>query len=218
MDEAGPDRPARTIGEQKTEPRGVSVKPGTYKVVVTFGDQTSEKMITVKTDPRLNVSMSNINEVYEMSKALGEMTQITADAVKQLVESKQIAEKFQSDLNILDKETYYESITASKNIIKKIEAIMTIYLGKEDKRQGIVRNPEITISQRIDLANRYVSSRQNGLTSTEVTLIEHVEKAIKNGLNKTNTFFNEDWKAYKIAMENLKISSFKDIKTFNLKD
>lgn len=216
MDEAGVNRPSRTIRKQRREPGGVSVKPGTYKVLVTFGDQISEKMITVKTDPRLIVSTTHINEVYEMSKTLEKMTQTTSDAVKQLVESKQIAEKFQSDLKLLDKEKYKESIKNSKEIIKKIEAIIAIYLGKEDKRQGIVRNPEVTISQRISLANRYVSSRQNGLSSTETTLIDHAEKAIKDGLDKTNTFFYEDWKTYRSAMENLESSPFKNTKSFKL--
>jgi hypothetical protein len=39
---------------------------------------------------------------------------------------------------------------------------------------------------------------------------------LSSALEKTNAFFNEDWKTYQIAMESLKASPFKSIKTFKL--
>lgn len=216
MDEAGVDQASRTTRKRTREPGGVSVKPGTYKVVLSFGDQNSEEMITVKSDPRLDVSIANINEVYTASKNLEAMQQTMADAVKQLVESKQIAEKFQSDLKKLNKDKYKEDIKSSKDIIKAIDEIIDIYLGKKDKRQGITRNPEVTVSQRLGLANGYVGSRQNGLTSTETTLMTNAKTALHEALDKTNTFFNVSWKPYQEKMEQLQTNPFKEIKTFQL--
>lgn len=160
--------------------------------------------------------MANINEVYATSKELEKMGQTAVDAVKQLVESKQIAEKFQSDLKKLDKDKYKDEIKASKDIIKDIDKILDIYLGKEDDRQGITRNPEVTIMQRYGLARSYVGSRQNGITSTERTLIKNAEDALKDALDKTNTFFNDSWNTYKSKMEQLQINPFKKVKTFQL--
>ena len=216
MYESGSDSPSRTISIRKSEPRGPQVKPGTYKVVLSFGDQISEEMIKVESDPRLNISQTNITEVYNASKELENMQQVTADAVKQLVESKQIAESYQSDLKKLDKETFKEQIKASKDIIKKIDGVIDIYLGKVDERQGIVRNRENTISTRLSDAAGYVQSRQNGLTSTERTLIQHAKTDLQNALDKTNTFFKDDWKKYQSTMENLKASPFKSTKLFEL--
>ena len=216
MNEKGPDRASRTIRKSKRENSGAQVKPGIYKIVMQFGDQTSEDMITVKSDPRLNKTQSSINEIYKASKDIETLSQLMADAVKQLVESKDISKKYQSDLKKLDKEKYKNEIKASKDIIKKIDDLIAIYLGKEDKRQGITRNPEVTISQRIGLANSYVRSRQNGLTATENTLIKHAKNALKDGLDKTNTFFNEDWKTYKNSIEKIELSPFKTTKSFKL--
>ncbi len=216
MDEAGVDRPSKSIRKRDSEPGGVTVKPGTYKVVMNFGDQASEEMIKVEPDPRLNVSQSSIDEVYNASKELENMQQVAADAVKQLIESKNIAESYQSDLKKLDKEKYKEQIKASKDIIKKIEEIVDIYLGKEDKRQGITRNPETTVMQRLGTASGYVQSRQNGLTSTEKTLMMHAKDELNSALDKTNTFFSEDWKTYQNTMESSNTSPFKSIKTFKL--
>jgi len=216
MDEKGPDKASRTIRKSKRENGGVQVKPGVYRVVMQFGNLTSEELITVKSDPRLNKSKNNINEVYTTLKHIESISQLMADAVKQLVESKEISKKYQSDLKKLDKEKYKDEIKASKEIIKKADNLIALYLGKEDKRQGITRNPEVNISQRINLANGYVRSRQNGLTITESALIEHAKNALKAGLEKTNTFFNEDWKSYKKAMEAIKLSPFKTTKSFVL--
>ncbi|MFD1162820.1 WD40/YVTN/BNR-like repeat-containing protein [Hwangdonia seohaensis] len=216
MDEKGPDRPSRTIRKGNNENGGVDVKPGVYKIVMRFGDQISEEMITVKSDPRLNITQSSIDEIYKASKSVESLSQLMADAVKQLVESKNVSKKYQSELKKLDKETYKDEIKASNDIIKKIDDLIALYLGKEDKRQGITRNPEVNINQRIRLANGYVRSRQNGLTSTENTLIEHAKNALKEGLDKTNAFFNDDWKTYKESMEIINLSPFKTTKSFKL--
>ena len=216
LDEAGVDRPSRKTNKRTREPGGVTVKPGNYKVAISFGDQTSEKMILVKTDPRLDVSLSNIDQVYTASKNLETMQQSMADAVKQLIESKQTAEKFQTDLKKLDKEKYKDEIKSSKEIIKQIDEIIDVYLGKEDKRQGITRNPETTVNQRIGLANGYVRSRQNGMTSTETTLIKNAKDALIDALDKTNKFFTETWNPYQVKMEQLQINPFKEIKSFKI--
>ncbi|WP_108803703.1 hypothetical protein [Aquimarina sp. Aq107] len=217
MDEKGVDRPSRKIQKSKREPGGVSVKPGTYKLIMEYGDQKSESNIEVKSDPRLQVSQQNINEIYDASKNLESMRQTVADVVKQLVESKEVASKYQKELKKLDKKKFKDQIKSSKDIIKKIDSTIAIYLGKEDKRQGITRNPEVTVMQRLGTAGWYTGSRQNGLTVTEKTLIKHANDALKEALDKTNSFFREDWKPYQEAIEKLETSPFKEIKTFTIK-
>ncbi|WP_271782441.1 WD40/YVTN/BNR-like repeat-containing protein [Aquimarina algiphila] len=216
MDEKGADRPSRKIQKKDREPGGVSVKPGKYKLVIEYGDQKSETMVEVQSDPRLKVSQKSINDIYTISKDLEKMQQTAADAVKQLVESKDIASKYQKEFQKLDKKKFKDQIKLSKDISKKIDSVIAIYIGKEDKRQGITRNPEVTVMQRLGTASWYSGSRQNGLTSTENTLIKHAKDALQDALNKTNTFFNSDWKPYREAIEKLEVSPFKEAKNFVL--
>ena len=216
MDEAGVSGPSRTISKSTNEPSGTAVKPGTYKAIIHFGDQTSETNITVKSDPRLDITSAKINESYAVSKQIEKMTKVTADAVKQLVESKIVANKFKSDLKSLDKEKYKEDIKASKEIVTKIDELIDIYLGKEDKRQGITSSSIVTVKDRIDTASFYGTSRPNGLTTTETTKLKHAEDAIKEALKKTNAFFEEEWASYQNKMKQLETSPFKDIKSFKL--
>ncbi|MCD2259871.1 WD40/YVTN/BNR-like repeat-containing protein [Psychroserpens luteolus] len=216
MNEAGVDFPSKRIRKRTSEPGGVSVKPGSYKAVMSFGDQSSEEMVTVKLDPRVNVSMANINAVYDTSKRLETMQQTAADAVKQLIENKNIAKDYQSLLGKLDKDKYKDDIKASKEVVKSIDSIVDKFLGKEDSRQGITRNPEVTVMQRLGLARRYVGSRQNGITTTETTLIKNAKEALEDVLNEVNTFFTETWAPYRTKMEQVQTNPFKDLKTFKL--
>lgn len=210
MDEKGPDRASRKVSKRKSEPSGVKVKPGTYRVVISYGETTDETMIDVKSDPRLNVSTASINEVYETAKKLEGYTQTAAEAVKQLAESKAVAEQTQKDLKELDKEKYKEQIKASVDIVKEIDTVMALYLGKDDKRQGITRNPEITVMQRIGEASGYVESRQTGVTNTEKQLVQYAEEELTKALEATNTFFDTKWKNYRVSIEQLDNSPFKE--------
>ncbi|SNR42433.1 Uncharacterized protein SAMN04488009_1589 [Maribacter sedimenticola] len=216
MDEKGPDRPSRKIQTRKRESGGVDVKPGTYTIKMMYGDAIEESSITVKSDPRLQISPEAINAVYTNGKLLESYMQKATDAVKQLVESKTVAEQFQKDLKKLDEKKYKEQIEASKDIIKQTDSVIALYLGKVDKRQGITRNKEITVMQRLQNARSYVGSRKNGMTATETQLINFAKQELGTALDKTNSFYTDDWAKYKAAMERLDLSPFKETKTFNI--
>ncbi|MEM9361789.1 MAG: hypothetical protein AAGA43_04090 [Bacteroidota bacterium] len=216
LNEKGADRPARKITKSKNENGGINVKPGSYKVKVHFGEAVDSTIVTVKTDPRLNVSSASINEVYTAGKKLNDFVQTAADAVKQLVESKDLANKYATELKEMDKKKYEEHIKASKDIVKQIDSVVALYIGKEDKRQGITRNPEISVMQRLNTASFYVNTRKAGITSTEKRLVQHAEDDLKSALSKTNTFFEEKWKPYRQSIEALDLSPFKKTETFSL--
>ena len=216
LNEKGVDRPSRRIRESKDERGGVSVKPGTYKLVMTYGDQESTGSIKVESDPRLEVSPQSINEIYAAEKDLESQTQIAADAVEQLVESKNTAEDFQKRLKKEDKDKYKEELKSSKDIIKKIDEKIALFLGKEDERQGITRNPETTVMERFSTADYYISSRPNGLTKTENELLTQAKDELKAALEQVNAFYANEWPDYRSKMEQIKLSPFKEIKTFGL--
>ncbi len=219
--EKGVDRPSRSIRKSTREPGGVTVKPGTYKVKMTFGDVISEQNITVKFDPRLQISDDAINQKYEASKTLEGYQEKMANIVKQLVESKNTAESIKKELVKADAESssankkYKDEIKSSTKIIKKIDTLIATYLGTIDKRQGITRNPEVTVSQRFSQASRYIRSRFGEQTETEKILMNQFKEAFKKAVSETNTFFNNDWITYKKSVENINISPFKETKIYS---
>ena len=217
MDEKGGDRPSRTIRKSKRESGGVDVKPGRYKAVLEYGDQTSETMITVASDPRLEVSTKNTDDVYAALKEIQNMRQVAADATKQLAENKTLAEKYKTELTALDKDKYKDQIKASKDIIKEIDTLLDIYVGKQDKRQGITKTLDVSVNNRLGSASWYTATRQKGLTTTENTLLQHAKTDLKVALDKTNSFFNETFKPYYQSIIKINMTKAMDqIKTFSL--
>ena len=53
MDEKGVEWPSKKIQKSTREPSGVQVIPGTYRAVLSYGDQSSETRIEVQSDPRI---------------------------------------------------------------------------------------------------------------------------------------------------------------------
>ena len=210
--EKGVARASRRIRESKREPSGVQVKPGTYRLKMTFGNEVSEQDIKVEFDPRLQISQAAINQKYAASKELEKYQEKIAEAVKQLVQSKNTATSIKSDLSKEDKKKYKSEIKKSSEIIKKIDDLIAKYLGSIDKRQGITRNPEITVNQRFGQASRYIRSRFGEQTATETMLMNQFKNEFTKVISETNTFFNNDWVTYKASVEFIKISPFKKTK------
>ena len=218
--EKGAARASRKIKKTTREPSGVSVKPGTYYLKMTFGGEVSEQTIKVAFDPRLEISETAINQKYAASKELESYQEKIANIVKQLVESKNTATAIKSQLFKDDAskndtlKKYKVEIKASTAIIKKIDTLIAKYLGSVDKRQGITRNPEITVNQRFRTASYYVRSRFGKQTATETILIDQFKAEFKKVVSETNRFFNKEWIGYKEATENILISPFKETKIY----
>ncbi|WP_445750102.1 WD40/YVTN/BNR-like repeat-containing protein [Polaribacter sp.] len=215
LDEKGVDRASRSIRNSSREPSGVDVKPGVYKLKMTFGELVSEETIKVEFDPRLQISEEAINQKYDASKTMESHQEKMAAIVKQLVESKNTATAIKDQLSKNDKKKYDAEIKSSTEIIKKIDDLIAIYLGKVDERQGITRNPEVTVSQRFGTAFSYIRSRFGNQTDTEKQLVNQFLEAFKDAISKTNAFYNSDWVAYKNATDGIIISPFKEFKIFN---
>ena len=167
MDEKGVKRPSKSINKSKREPSGVGVLPGTYKVVLNYGNLNTETTIEVKNDPRLEVNIEAQKAVYKASKQLESYQNTTAKATRQLAESKEIAEGYLKALRKKDKDTYSDTIKHTEDIVKTIEDIFVLFFGKVDERQGITSDPKVSVMERLGTASYYVSTRPNGLTSTE---------------------------------------------------
>ena len=218
MDEKGSQSPSKKLRELKSEPSGVPVLAGNYTAVLNYGDQVSKNRITIENDPRITKSKEASLEIYETLKEMESIKKVTANAVKQLVESKKIASIFIDRLNEENKDYHNKSLKECDDIIEKIDTILALYFGKDDKRQGIVRNtPEISVIERYRNANYYISTRQNGMTRTEHILLEQAKEALSKALKLTNEFFESEWINYKLIIEDIDFTDFKATETFEIK-
>ena len=218
MDEKGVQRPSKSVRKSKREPSGVRVLPGTYKAVLNYGNLSTETTIEVKNDPRLEINIEAQKAVYKASKQLETYQSAAAKATKQLAESKEIAEDYLKALKEKDKDTYSNSIEQTESIIETIEDKFALFFGKVDERQGITSDPNVSVLERLGTASYYVSTRQNGLTSTEETLIKNAKNDLTNALEQVNSFFENDWKDYRSKIETIDLNPFKNIETIHIEN
>jgi len=211
MDEKGAVYPSRKIQKNNRERGGFEVLPGSYKVELVYGDYTLYTTIKVESDPRIEVSRADLESVYTAAKELQIDIQKASDAVKQLVESKNIADKITADLKEIDAKANKELIDSSVEISKKIDALIDSFLGKVDQRQGITRNPELTVMQRLNLANSYIQSRKTGINDNELRLINFAKQSLNTNLDNVNDFFSSDWKTFREQFDVSKLSPFKSL-------
>ena len=118
----------------------------------------------------------------------------------------------------MDKEKFKDSINLGKEMIKKIDTLVGLYMGMEDERQGITRNQEGYVMQRIDRASGYVNSRARGITATEERLYRMAKESLDQALRQTNAFFSKDWAAYRGLIEKMDLSPFKETKVLTLEE
>ena len=218
MDEKGVQRPRRSLRKSKVEPSGVRVLPGTYTIKGVLDENSNETVINVAFDPRLTYDEGALRSVYNAQKELESITARSAEAVRQLLESKQSVSALSKQFQENDKEGFKEAIKQSKEITKEIDKLVAIFLGSIDKRQGITRNPEITVSSRISGAYRYVASRKTAISGTETRLMQFAKDDLNKALKKVNSFYEEQWGNYQKEMENIKLDYFKEVKSFDIEN
>ena len=216
MDEEGTQSPSKKLKESKREPSGVSVLPGNYTTVLSYGDQVSKTRITIENDPRITRNQEASLEIYEVLKEMEDLKKVTANAVKQLAESKKIVSKFLDRLTEKNKGDYAENIEKCNEIAEEIDTVLALYFGKEDTRQGITNTPEVSVIDRYRTANYYIGTRQNGMTETEHILLKQAKEALSEALKSTNLFFETEWVDFKLKMENIEFTDFETIKTFKI--
>ena len=216
LSEKGVPSPSRKIKKDDEDEAGVKVLPGEYRVVANYKKIESEILIKVETDPRLETNIDDLKEIYEYSKKTENILKLAYDAVKQLVESKNNVQDIQKRLREIDKEKYEKNIKYCEKTQEKIDEKIDLFLGKENKKQGIVRNPTPSAVNRIYNAYYYVTTRKNGITLTEKKLIENAKNDLMKSLEKTNIFFENDWKNFKDSISGVSLLNLKNTQIFEI--
>jgi hypothetical protein len=209
------EKGARGASREKTragapEPGGATVLPGTYKVRVTFGNQKDSTNIKVNYDPRYTLSSSVIESRYDMAKNLDKLTALSGEATNRLRESKEIAEEFEKKMKEVKGEQYKDALEKTKVVKDSINALFDYILGKEDKRQGIVRQRDPTPVSYIGNARYYISTSLDPIGETDQRVMKLAEDQIAEVISRVNAFYEKQWTPYRAAMEKVVISPFKD--------
>ncbi len=213
LGEKGVRRPSRkTAKKNALEPRGITVLPGNYKVVIHYKKAKDSTIVTVAYDPRVDMPQSVLQQKYDLLKQLETKMGLAGKAVAQLNASKKIAEQYKKQLKSEKGEQYKKVIKDTDSIVKSINKLIDTMIGKEDKRQGITRNPEPTPMTFLFTARRYVGSLLQEPGKTEKQLVKTANEKVNEVVKNINDFYKTTWPNYRTKIKSLNLSLFKDLK------
>ncbi|MDZ4714087.1 MAG: hypothetical protein SH819_01340 [Cytophagales bacterium] len=188
---------------------GTQVLPGTYKLRLSYGGQKDSTMVSVKADPRSDAPVSILEERFAMTKGLQKLTKVTSLATERLRESKEVVEDFEKRIKDSKRKDLKEASDKTKAMKDTINLVFDYILGKEDKRQGIVRSPDPSRYSYVQTAQQYVGRSRNLVSETDHRVMKHAEDKIAEIVSRVNAFYETAWPAYKAAMEKVELSPFK---------
>jgi len=210
LDEKGIPSMSRNKSSQSGEPGGVKVLPGTYMLRMSFGDQTDSTKIEVKADPRIPFALDDQKAKYDYLKGLQSEMQRAIDAVKRIQESKKIAETYSKQLSEKN-DLYKDQINLCKTTTDSLEALLDIFFGKQDDRQGITAQKSNHLSGYYFNAYRYASNATHAPTANEIQLRAKFQEELDQSIVKVNAYFETRWPVFRAEIEKIDLSPFKDL-------
>ncbi|GGK36591.1 MULTISPECIES: WD40/YVTN/BNR-like repeat-containing protein [Flavobacteriaceae] len=219
MNEKGKQRPSRRkLRKNTSEPGGVTVLPGNYKIKLHFGNETATEKIAIAYDPRVEMPFEVLKNKYDLLKQLENKMDVAGKATQRLLESKEIVEDYQKRIKSQKKQKKYENLLKSHTeILKKIDDLLDNMLGKVDKRQGITATEFPSTISYLYNASRYVNDLMQNPGKTETTLVKNADNKVSAVISKINEFYKTAWINYKNSVENLKLSPFEEVKKLEYK-
>jgi hypothetical protein len=164
----------------------------------------------VKSDPRYPNSESIIQSRYAMIKDLQKLTAAGAQAMERLRESKEIAEEYEKKIKD-SKRTDLKDATDKIKVMKdSINNIIDYIVGKEDKRQGIVRSPDPTPMSYVGNAQFFINSSKEPISATDQRVAKQAEEQVAKVIERVNKFYEKSWPEFRTTMEKVSISPFKN--------
>ena len=194
--------PSSSLG---SDPSGASVLPGSYRVQMAYQGDTAETNIEVIFDPRIEVNRAALQAKRDIMESHYANIDRVAKAIKGLQDANATLSVIKMQLGEEPDSTIKAQTKAMKDSINNL---MNEAFGKVETK-GVRSDPN-TLQRKIFMVMRYVNSSFDEKDPTHDIVVKQATEAMDAYVEKVNAFFEEDWKPYRKAVEDAKLSPFKD--------
>ncbi|GAC1531678.1 MAG: hypothetical protein NVS3B15_11320 [Sediminibacterium sp.] len=200
-------------GDNTSEPGGLPVDPGTYKIVLSLGKAYKDSMlVTVNDDPRAPTSKETRDAIRKASDRMDKSLLKLVDLTDRLTEADDVIKKVDANLKDMDPkqgDTLHKSGRAMQEEIKAIREMMN---GRPQEKQGYGNIPQVTVNGVLNEARFTVLGKNTPPGPQEERLIAEAEGKVFELLRKANGFFDGKWKQYRLLAENTPVKLFREYK------
>ena len=195
-----------------SEPAGLSVYPGLYKLVINIGAAADSTMIVVNADPNVPNDKEIYNAKMVMLKRIEKSTARLVEITDRLTDAEETISKIESQLkNIEGKDT--DSLRkAGKIMTDSIKNIRNFIFGKPQEKQGYGSPYQLTVNKILGDARGEVFGKTKIPDAQEMRITEELEGLVNEVVQKTNIFFKGPWQLYKKQADNTPVKLFNEYK------
>jgi len=208
LDKKGVRGPSRSSRTRDREPGGVSVLPGTYKILLTKGDFRDSAMVDVFADPRVESSREGMEKIHKTNEQFESIVVASKKAFDQLKDAKKTI-KLSKELLINQPDSLKKDVTAlADSLNTRVDSLMNLFNDPEGLK-GIQRNPN-TLSAMMWPTRGYMRGSLNGPTPNAMLQMSKFENKAKDIIGKVNDFMGHEWKSYQEKVNQVPVNLFKD--------
>jgi hypothetical protein len=213
MEERGFRQPGSRGGGGRgsaSEPGGMQVFPGTYKVVLSYGNESDSTMVVIKDDPRQQKSEATRTAQKNMLDRLRKTSDKLVTGMDRLTESEEVLTKMTTELKGIsgkDMDSLRRSTKAMQDSIKSIREFIS---GRTSDRQGLSRPPQVTVLSTMQTAQQYITSKSVAPGAQEEQLVKNAEDMINEAVRRINRFYATNWASYRNQVEKTRVDLFRD--------
>jgi photosystem II stability/assembly factor-like uncharacterized protein len=187
---------------------GPTVAPGTYKIVAQYGDFKDSTLITVVEDHRLNYTLAEREAKAVAIRDLNKSIEKAEKAYNRLKDAEKIMKLIDDQFQNVPDSTKKQVTDLAKPIRDSIGILKSLFFSQKEIK-GIQRNPDF-LNSRFWKARGYISEGRATPNSDAKLAFEEVNAELTKINDHINLLFDKPWKDYKVAVEAVKYSLFKD--------
>ena len=191
---------------------GMSVFPGTYKMVLSLGKENDSTMLVVKPDPSVVSSKNLYDEKMAAIKRIEQSIIKTVAVTDRLTEADETIAKVDAQLKNMEGKEADSLRKTGKVMTDSIKKIRNLIMGTPQEKQGYGSPYEITVNERLREARSEVMRKSKIPDAQEFGLITMAEGLVAEAIQKANSFFNGKWMQYQQQANATPMKIFKDFK------
>ncbi|MEM8524956.1 MAG: hypothetical protein AAGG68_09945 [Bacteroidota bacterium] len=190
-------------------PSGHMVKPGTYKLVFTFGEAKDSTTMNVKFDPRMDTSTYDFDVIASTYEDYYDVVEAAAKGFSQLQQVKKTIGLVDKALVNAPDSTLKEIKEMGKSLKDSIKVIEKLYMQPEGLK-GIQRTSDNLLSKLYSVSG-YLSDMEDKPTQAIQHLMSKAKQETAEIIGQVNALVQNDFAEYQVAVEKVQYSLFKEM-------
>jgi len=208
-DSKGVAFPRREEAKEKTEPGGMPIIPGTYKLVMEYGKHKDSTELSVALDPRVDKSRFNPQAKYDAMKTFNTTVEKVTTGYNNLKEAKKSLGLYEKIIEVQPDTIKKEYTKLTKEIKGNIDSLMTLYMLPKPVKVQYEDDSETLMTQLWN-ARRFLGASTGAPTANGKHAIENADRRSRDVIRGVNEFFSGEWKEYIGKVKSLPMDIFKE--------